>query len=120
MITRSNVAVPPPDWPRAASASGGPSAERGSREAGPGAVRDTNGPRPFEPLDDLDILFGATAGAALAALALVAAYHGVMWLAGQPPVFWGRVGAVAVLLVGCGAVAGGLLGLERAGQRRGR
>jgi len=73
-----------------------------------------------EPLDDLDLLFGATAGAALAALALVAAYHGVMWLAGQPPVFWGRVGAVAVLLVGCGAVAGGLLGLERAGQRRGR
>jgi hypothetical protein len=70
------------------------------------------------PLDDLDLLFGATAGAALAALGLVAAYHGVMWLAGQPPVFWGRVGAVGVLLVGCGAVAGGLAGLERAGQRR--
>jgi len=69
-------------------------------------------------LDDMDLLWGATAGAALAALALVGAYHAVMWLAGQPPVFWGRVGAVAVVLVGCGAVAGGLLGLERAGQRR--
>jgi len=71
-----------------------------------------------EPLDDLDLLFGATAGAALAALALVAAYHGVMWLAGQPPVFWGRVAAVAVLLVGCGAVVGAPAGLERAGARR--
>jgi hypothetical protein len=69
-------------------------------------------------LDDLDLLLGATAGAALAALALVAAYHGVMWLAGQPPVFWGRVAAVGGLLVGCGAVAGGMLGLERAGERR--
>ena len=71
-------------------------------------------------LDDLDLLWGATAGAALAALALVVAYHGVMWLAELPPLVWRRVAAVAVLLVGCGAVAGGLLGLERAGQRRGR
>ena len=69
-------------------------------------------------LDDMDLLLGATAGAAIVALALVAAYHGVMWLAGQPPVFWERVAAVAVLLVGCGAVWGGLAGLERAGQRR--
>ena len=115
---RSNVDVPASHGAGATSAAGGPSAERGSREAGPGAVRDTNGPRPFEPLDDMDLLWGATAGAALAALALVAAYHGVMWLAGQPPVFWGRVAAVAVLLVGCGAVVGGLLGLERAGRGR--
>jgi len=71
-----------------------------------------------EPLDDADLLFGATCGAAIVALALVVAYHGVMWLAGQPPLVWRRVAAVAVLLVGCGAVAGGLLGLERAGQRR--
>jgi len=71
-----------------------------------------------EPLDDLDLLFGATAGAALAALALVVAYHGVMWLAELPPLAWRRVAAVAVLLVGCGAVAGALAGLERAGARR--
>jgi len=69
-------------------------------------------------LDDLDMLWGATAGAALAALALGCAYWAVLWLAGMPPVFWGRCAAVAVLLVGCGAVAGGLAGLERAGQRR--
>ena len=73
-----------------------------------------------EPLDDMDLLWGATAGAALAALALAGAYWAVMWLAELPPLVWRRVGAVAVLLVGCGAVAGGLLGLERAGQRRGR
>ena len=73
-----------------------------------------------EPLDDLDLLFGATAGAALAALALVAAYHGVMWLAELPPLAWRRVAAVGVLLVGCGAVVGGMLGLERASARRGR
>jgi len=71
-----------------------------------------------EPLDDLDLLFGATAGAALAALALAGAYWAVMWLAELPPLAWRRVGAVAVLLVGCGAVAGGLAGLERAGARR--
>jgi len=69
-------------------------------------------------LDDLDLLWGATAGAALAALCLAGAYHGVMWLAELPPLAWRRVAAVAVLLVGCGAVAGGLAGLERAGQRR--
>ena len=73
-----------------------------------------------EPLDDADLLFGATAGAALAALALAGAYWAVMWLAGQPPVFWGRVGAVVMVLVGAGAMAGGLIGLERAGQRRRR
>jgi len=71
-----------------------------------------------EPLDDADLLFGATCGAAIVALALVVAYHGVMWLAELPPLVWRRVAAVAVVLVGCGAVAGGLLGLERAGQRR--
>ena len=84
----------------------------------PGVVRDTSAPGHFEPLDDMDLLWGATCGAALAALALVAAYHGVMWLAELPPLVWRRVAAVAVLLVGCGAVVGGLLGLERAGQRR--
>jgi len=71
-------------------------------------------------LDDMDLLLGATCGAALAALALVAAYHGVMWLAELPPLVWRRVAAVAVLLVGCGAVVGGMLGLERASARRGR
>lgn len=71
-------------------------------------------------LDDSDLLFGATAGAALAALALVGAYYAVEWLAGMPPLFWRRVAAVGVLLVGCGALAGGLAGLERAGRRRGR
>jgi hypothetical protein len=69
-------------------------------------------------LDDMDLLWGATAGAALAALCLAGAWWGLHWLAGMPPVFWRRVAAVAVLLVGCGAVAGGLAGLERAGQRR--
>ena len=113
-----NVDVPASHGAGSASEAGGPSAERGSREAGPGAVRDTNGPRPFGPLDDMDLLWGATAGAALAALALVAAYHGVMWLAELPPLAWRRVGAVAALLVGCGAVAGGLIGLERAGEGR--
>ena len=113
-----NVDVPASHGAGSASEAGGPSAERGSREAGPGAVRDTSAPGHFEPLDDMDLLWGATCGAVLAALALVAAYHGVMWLAGQPAVFWGRVGAVAALLVGCGAVAGGLAGLERAGARR--
>ena len=66
-------------------------------------------------LDDMDLLWGATAGAALAALALAGAYWAVMWLAGQPPVFWRRVGAVAVLLVGCGAVVGALARLGRRG-----
>ena len=73
-----------------------------------------------EPLDDADLLFGATCGAAIVALALVVAYHGVMWLAELPPLVWRRVAAVAVVLVGCGAVAGALEGLDRAGQRRGR
>lgn len=71
-------------------------------------------------LDDMDFLLGATAGAALAALALLGAYYAVEWLSSLPPLVWRRVAAVAVLLVGCGAVAGGLLGLERAGARRGR
>ena len=84
----------------------------------PGVVRDCSTPGHFEPLDDMDLLWGATAGAALAALALVVAYHGVMWLAELPPLAWRRVAAVAVLLVGCGAVAGALAGLERAGARR--
>ena len=66
-------------------------------------------------LDDMDLLLGATCGAALAALALAGAYWAVMWLAGQPPVFWRRVGAVAVLLVGCGAVVGALARLGRRG-----
>ena len=69
-------------------------------------------------LDDMDLLLGATCGAALAALALVGAYYAVEWLGSLPPLVWRRVAAVAVLLVGCGAVAGALAGLERAGQRR--
>lgn len=72
------------------------------------------------PLDDTDLLWGATAGAALAALALVGAYHAVQWLADQPAVFWSRVTAVAVVVLGFGAMAGGLGGLERAARRRGR
>ena len=71
-------------------------------------------------LDDMDLLWGATAGAALAALALVGAYYAVEWLGSLPPLVWRRVAAVAVLLVGCGAVVGGMLGLERASARRGR
>ena len=71
-----------------------------------------------EPLDDLDLLLGATAGAALAALALCGAYYAVEWLGSLPPLVWRRVAAVAVLALGCGAVAGALAGLERAGQRR--
>ena len=43
------------------AAAGGPSAERGSREAGPGAVRDTNGPRPFEG-DEVANMSGHTPG----------------------------------------------------------
>jgi len=107
--------VPLPDRPRAEAAAGGPSAERGSRKRWPRVVRDCSTRGHFEPLDDMDLLLGATAGAALAALALLGAYHAVMWLAGQPPVFWGRCAAVAVLLVGCGAVAGALARLERRG-----
>jgi len=69
-------------------------------------------------LDDADLLFGATCGAALAALALVGAYYAVEWLGSLPPLVWRRVAAVAMVLVGAGAMAGGLIGLERAGQRR--
>jgi len=62
---------------------------------------------------DTEMLLGATVGAAVAALVLGCAYWAVLWLAGMPPLFWRRCVAGAVLLVGCGAVAGALARLER-------
>jgi hypothetical protein len=126
----SDVDVPRPDGPGAGyvaqegdargltvrDAAGAGDSRKGS--ARPGVPAEGEDMRQDRELDDVDLLWGATAGAALAALCLWVAYHAVMWLAGQPAVFWSRAGAVAVLLVGAGAMAGGLIGLERAGQRR--
>lgn len=66
-------------------------------------------------LDEMDLLLGCTGGAAVAVLCLAGALWAVRWLAGQPPVFWGRCAAVAVLALGCGAVAGALARLGRRG-----
>ena len=72
-----SVDVPPPDWPRAASAAGGPSADRGSRKRGPGAVRDTSTPGLFRrmSMEDPDLDIGNPPKGCLLALAIAC----VLW-----------------------------------------
>ena len=71
------VNVPPPDWPGAASASGGPSAERGMPKRGPGAVRDTSTPGLFRrmSMEDPDLDIGNPPKGCLLALAIAC----VLW-----------------------------------------
>lgn len=84
--------------------------------AGEGFPDPSRGSRPQQP-DEWGPVLGATVGAASVAIVVGCGYWLVRWLAGQPPIFWTRVAAVAVVVLGFGAIVGGLAGLGRAGRR---
>jgi hypothetical protein len=84
-----------------------------------GEVRRYAGP-PVDPREEGDLLhlLLATAGAAFIALASAGLGYLFWWVCNQPPIFWNRVAAVAVVVLGLAVVAFGLLGYGRAQQGR--